>query len=134
VLIVDTSVLLAAADNADPDHASCTKAIEGASPLVTTALVIAETAYLIRRQLGTAAEAAFFRAVAAGELQVEPITPADARRVADLIETYADLGLGGTDASLIVVAERLEATTIATLDRRHFVVRPAHTDAFELVP
>ena len=135
MLVVDTSVLLAAADNADPDHEPCTKAIEGASPLVTTALVIAETAYLIGRQLGSAAEAAFFRAVAAGELQVEVITPADAQRIAELIETYADLSLGGTDASLIVVAERLKAPTIATLDRRHFaVVRPSHTAAFELIP
>ena len=135
MLVVDTSVLLAAADNADPDHDSCTKAIEGASPLITTALVIAETACLIGRQLGSAAEAAFFRAVAAGELQVETITPADARRIAELIETYADLGLGGTDASLIVVAERLDVTTIATLDRRHFgVVRSSHTAAFELIP
>jgi hypothetical protein len=135
VLIVDTSVLLAAADTADPDHERCTQAIEGASPLITTALVIAETAYLIGRQLGAAAEAAFFRAVAAGEIQVEPITPSDAGQIAELIETYADLSLGGTDASLIVVAERLKLTTIATLDRRHFsVVRPTHTTAFELVP
>jgi predicted nucleic acid-binding protein len=94
----------------------------------TTALVIAETAYLIRRQLGAAAEAGFFRALAASELQVEVITPADARRIAELIERYTDLGLGGTDASLIVVAERLGVTRIATLDRRHFgVVRPSHT-------
>jgi uncharacterized protein len=135
LLVVDTSVLLAAADNADPDHASCTRAIQGPSSLVTTALVIAEAAYLIGRQLGAAAEAAFFRAVAAGEIQVEPITPSDARRIAELIDGYADLGLGGTDASLIAVAERLKLTTIATLDRRHFsVVRPAHTSAFELVP
>jgi len=135
LLVVDTSVLLAAADNADPDHEPCTRAIQSVSPLVTTPLVIAETAYLIGRQLGAAAEAAFFRAVAAGEIQVEPITPTDARRIADLIETYADLGLGGTDASLIAIAERLKATTIATLDRRHFgVVRPSHTTAFELVP
>ena len=135
MLVVDTSVLLAAADNADPDHETCTRAIQSASPLVTTALVVAETAYLIGRQLGAAAEAAFFRAVAADEIQVEPITPADARRIADLIETYADLSLGGTDASLVVIAERLNATRIATLDRRHFsVVRPSHTRAFELTP
>jgi len=135
LLVVDTSVLLAAADNADPDHEPCIRAIQSVSPLVTTPLVIAETAYLIGRQLGAAAEAAFFRAVAAGEIQVEPITPTDARRIADLIETYADLGLGGTDASLIAIAERLKATTIATLDRRHFgVVRPSHTTAFGLVP
>lgn len=135
MLVVDTGVLLAAADNADPDRDSCTRAIEGASPLVTTALVIAETAYLIGRQLGPAAEAAFFRAVAEGELQVERLTPSDARRITELIETYADLGLGGTDASLIVVAERLNVSTIATLDRRHFgVMRPNHAAAFELVP
>ena len=46
-----------------------------------------------------------------------------------------DLPLGGTDASLIAVAERLGATRIATLDRAHFsIVRPAHCDAFELSP
>ena len=135
MLVVDTSVLLAAADNADPDHDPCIRTIQDAGPLVTTTLVVAETAYLIGRQLGAAAEAGFFRAVAAGEIQVEPITPADTRRIADLIETYADLGLGGTDASLVVLAERLNVTRIATLDRRHFtVVRPSHIAAFDLVP
>jgi predicted nucleic acid-binding protein len=135
LLVVDTSVLLAAADNADPDHELCIRTIQDAGPLVTTTLVVAETAYLIGRQLGAAAEAGFFRAVAAGEIQVEPVTPADARRIADLIETYADLGLGGTDASLVVLAERLNVTRIATLDRRHFtVVRPSHIASFDLVP
>jgi predicted nucleic acid-binding protein len=135
LLVVDTSVLLAAADTADPDHQACVEAIQNAAPLVTTAFVVAETAYLIGRQLGAGAEAQFFRAVADGELQLEAITPADARRIAELIETYADLGLGGTDASLIVTAERLKLTAIATLDRRHFsVVRPAHVAAFEIVP
>jgi predicted nucleic acid-binding protein len=135
LLVVDTSVLLAAADNADPDHELCIRAIKDAGPLVTTTLVVAETAYLIGRQLGAAAETGFFRAVAAGEIQVEPITPADTRRIADLIETYADLRLGGTDASLVVLAERLNVTRIATLDRRHFtVVRPSHIAVFDLVP
>ncbi len=135
MLIVDTNVLLAAADNADPDHQACVETIQNAGPLVTTAFVIAETAYLIGRQLGAAAEARFFRAVADGEIQIETITPADTRRIAELIETYADLGLGGTDASLIAIAERMKVSTLATLDHRHFsVVRPAHTAAFELFP
>ncbi|MGH3002169.1 MAG: PIN domain-containing protein [Gaiellaceae bacterium] len=86
-------MLLAAADNADadPDHQACAEAIQHAGPLVTTALVVAETPYLIGRQLGAAAEARFFRAVADRELQIETMTPADARRIAELIETYADL-------------------------------------------
>ncbi len=52
-----------------------------------------------------------------------------------LAERYADLGLGGTDASLVALAERLGLTTLATFDRRHFtVVRPAHTPSCTLLP
>jgi predicted nucleic acid-binding protein len=136
VLIVDTGVLLAAADNADADHDACARLLEDETgPLVTTALVIAETAYLIGRQLGARAEARFFRAIADGDVHVESLTAADDHRIADLVERYTDLPLGGTDASLIVIAERLDPSRIATLDRRHFtVVRPDHVNAFELIP
>jgi predicted nucleic acid-binding protein len=86
VLVVDTSVLLAAADNADPDHATCAAALTDSNPLVTTELVVDETAYLVGRQLGAAAEAGFFHSVANGDLHVEPFTPSDAGRIAELIE------------------------------------------------
>jgi len=135
VLIVDTGVLLAAADDADPDHIACVEIVETADQLVTSHLVIAEAAYLIARQLGPRAEAAFFRSVAQGDVVIESLTRADLDRVADLVEKYVDLPLGGTDASVVTIAERLDQTRVATLDRRHFtVVRPAHCDAFELVP
>ncbi|MFZ5851721.1 MAG: hypothetical protein ACOYY2_10055 [Actinomycetota bacterium] len=53
----------------------------------------------------------------------------------DLVITYADLGLGGTDASLVPIAERPGAARLATLDHRHFrVVRPRHAAAFEMLP
>jgi hypothetical protein len=43
--------------------------------------------------------------------------------------------LGGTDASLVALAERMGEATIATLDHRHFrVVRPKHANAFTLLP
>jgi predicted nucleic acid-binding protein len=73
-------------------------------------------------------------------LAVAPITFVgleldDLRRMADLMDTYADLPLGTVDAAVITAAERLGITTIATLDRRHFhVVRPRHTAAFALLP
>jgi predicted nucleic acid-binding protein len=52
VLIVDTGVLLAAADDADPGHIACVEIVETADQLVTSHLVIAEAAYLVARQLG----------------------------------------------------------------------------------
>lgn len=55
--------------------------------------------------------------------------------MADLVERYADFPLGGSDASVIAIAERLSITTILTTDRRHFAaVRPAHIEAFTLLP
>lgn len=136
MLIVDTGVLLAAADNSDRAHAACVDLVETASePLVTTALVVAEAGYMIERQLGSSAEAQFYRSVAAGDVLVEVLTAADYTRMAELIEGYADFPIGGTDASLVAIAERLGITQIATLDRRHFsAVRPTHCPAFRLVP
>ena len=136
MLLVDTGVLLAAADASDPDHDACADLLEvTTTPLVTSPLVVAEAAYLIDRQLGSGAEAGFFRSIAAGDLLVEALTATDYVRIADLIQRYGDLPLGGTDASLVALAERLGAGTVATLDHRHFrVVRPNHVEALTLVP
>jgi uncharacterized protein len=136
VLIVDTGPLVATADRDDPDHDACRLLLESdTGVLVTTAMVVAEAAYLIARRGGPAAESALYRSIIAGEVTVEPLSVPDWVRIAGLVDTYSDLGLGGTDASVIAVAERLGVTTVATLDRRHFaVVRPAHCDAFELLP
>ena len=97
--------------------------------------VIIETCWLIESRLGPAAEAGFLHSINVGELVRVDLLDDDWTRVAELIETYVDLGLGVVDASVIAVAERLRVTTIATLDRRHFnVVRPKHIAAFELLP
>lgn len=98
-------------------------------------MVVTETGWLIDRQLGTTAESGFYHSIADGDLTVEELTNVDWDRIAELVETYADLRLGGVDASMVAVAERLGVSEIATLDHRHFtVVRPSHIDAFTLLP
>ena len=98
-------------------------------------MVIAEAAYLIDRQLGAKAEASLYASVTDGQLEVADLGTADWQRSQDLVSTYADLRLGGTDASVDAHAERYGEVRIATLNRRHFaVVRPRHADAFELLP
>lgn len=136
MLIVDTGPLVAAADRNDRRHHACLELLETASgPLVTTAMVVAEAVYLLTRELGPHAEPAFYDAIINGTLTVEPLTSVDWQRIRELVDRYQNLPLGGTDASLIAIAERLGATRIATLDRAHFsIVRPAHCDAFDLNP
>jgi predicted nucleic acid-binding protein len=78
---------------------------------------------------------AFARSIAAGELIVEPVLDAEWARIADLAEQYRDLPLGIVDASVVALAERHAATTLASLDHRHFsAVRPRHVSGFTLVP
>jgi len=107
VLIVDTGPLVATADRADRDHVACRELLESdEGPLVTTAMVIAEAAYLIDRQLGPKAEASLYASIIEGQAEVADLDITDWQRIQDLVSTYADLRLGGTDASVVALAER----------------------------
>jgi uncharacterized protein len=104
-------------------------------PLLMPAPVLTEVGYLLEREKGASAEAEFIRSVRTGQVMMVPLTAHDLDRMAELVETYGDFPLGLVDASVIAVAERLRADSIATLDLRHFsVVRPRHRAAFDLLP
>ena len=123
-------------DADDAHHAASLELLEThPGPLLVPTLVVTEATYLVGTRLGWQAEVRFLGDLAAGLLTPEPVDPSDLLRIAELVARYHDLPLGSVDASVVAAAERLGVTTIATTDRRHFaVVRPAHTDAFELVP
>jgi len=132
--VVDTGPLYAAVDQDDADHARCRAVLQDATRrLVIPALVVAEVTYLIANRLGAGVEARFLRSLA--RLDLEAPAPEDWPRIAELVEQYGDFPLGGIDASVIALAERLDVDTIATLDERHFrAVRPKHRRAFPVVP
>lgn len=135
MLIVDTSVLVAAANTREASHDACAELLRSEEALVVPAPVVTETCIMIERRLGTPYEARFLAAVAAGGLDVEALGTADYQRAADLVTTYDELGLGFVDAAVVAVAERLGTTRIATLNHRDFrVVRPTHAASLTLVP
>jgi predicted nucleic acid-binding protein len=135
-IVVDTGVLLAAADTDDADHGACAQLLrDHRRQLVVPSPVIPETCWQIERNLGPHSEAAFLRFIVTGDLVVVDLAVADYRRCVELIERYADLGLGMVDASIVTVAENHQIATIATLNDRDFrVVRPRHCEAFDLIP
>jgi predicted nucleic acid-binding protein len=101
--------------------------------LVIPALVVAEVTYIVGRRLGAAAEAAFLRGL--GLLDVEAPLPDDWPRIAELVDRYRDFPLGGTDASVVALAERLGTDVVITFDHRHFsAVKPRHCAAFRILP
>jgi len=139
VIVCDTAPLVAAALFRDPDHRRCVDLFAGLRmanrDMLLPAPIIAEVGYLLAAKAGARIEAVFLRSVAAGDFISVDLTVADYERMAELVEQYADLPLGTSDASVIALAERLNVTEVATLDLRHFtVVRPRHVQALTLLP
>lgn len=135
-LILDTGPLLAALDAADPDHERCARLITSVrEDLVVPILVLAELDHWCHKRLGADVWLDFLDDVLAGAYRPEAPTARDLDRCRELQETYLDLRLGVTDASVIALAERLGEDKVATLDHRHFgTVRPSHTEALRLLP
>ena len=139
MIVCDTGPLVAAALSNDADHKACMELFgrlhAAGRELLVPATVVAEVSYLLAREAGSRVESLFLRSLADGDFVPVELLAADYRRMADLVVTYASLPLGATDASVIAVAERLDLTEVATLDRRHFtVVRPDHVNALTLLP
>jgi predicted nucleic acid-binding protein len=131
---LDTGPLYGVVDGDDADHARCRALLERADHrLIIPTLVITEAAYLIGTRLGPDVEAQFLRTLT--RMHVESPTPDDWPRIAELVKQYGDFPLGGVDASIVALAERLDIETVITLDDRHFrAVRPRHRKAFRLLP
>jgi predicted nucleic acid-binding protein len=134
IAIVDSGALIAVANSADRHHRTCLAALQlPGVHLVIPALCVAEAAFVIQRDQGARTEARFLRGLESFDVQV-PLA-ADWPRIGDLVERYADFPLGGTDASVVALAERLGTDLVITLDRRHFqAVQPRHCARFRLLP
>ena len=134
--IVDTSALVALVQSRDPWHAAVAAAIAAERGSLTVPLtVVVETAQVIGRRLGAAAESAWLRALVAGRWAIEPSTVPDLERAAQLIDQYREADIGLVDATVVAMAERLGSVRLYTLDRRDFgIIRPRHVASLELLP
>ncbi len=132
--IVDSGPLLATANDADPDHAACVDALTQRNlDLMIPALCVAEVCYFLGERHGLDIEARFVAGLA--DFPVVAPDPEDWPAIADLVRRYRDFPLGTTDASVVVLAERMDTTRIVTLDRRHFgVLKNRRGQPFELYP
>lgn len=132
--ILDTGPLYAVADESDLDHERSLSVLRRRDfDFVIPAMAVAEASYLVGRRLGPRAEAAFLRGLAA--FDVEAPHPDDWQRIGELVDLYSSFPLGGVDASVVALAERLGTDTVVTLDVRRFrAIQPRHFPVFRLLP
>jgi uncharacterized protein len=136
VIVLDTSGLLAAIDAKQHQHDAAAAVLRQASgPLLLSPFVLAELDYLISTRVSTTAAQALLGQVSAGVYRLESMNADDVAAASEIIERYRDLELGLADASLVVLADRYDASDLLTLDERHFrAVRGHFGRPFRILP
>jgi predicted nucleic acid-binding protein len=136
VILLDTSGLLAAIDASQRAHEAARRALENVEgPLVISPFVLAELDYLLATRVGVAATLALLDEVGAGAYELAPFDARDVAEARRLIDSYRDLELGLADASIAVLAGRLDTDAVLTLDERHFrALRGPGGRPFRLLP
>ena len=136
VLVLDTSVLLAALDPDDVEHASSSALLDEArEPLVVPVPVLGELDYMIAQRGKAELWHAFVDDLGTGAYDLHPTDPELVVRASRLQARYADLGIGFVDAAVFLTCVDLGEPKVATLDRRHFsVLRTPDGNALEILP
>jgi uncharacterized protein len=136
ITIVDSGPVVAAADPADPrcgDARRCL--VEAPGALIIPAPVTAEIDHLIGVRVGPRARKRFLADLAAERFVVGCLTPSEHAAALAVDRRYADLNLGLADASLVVLAARVDTNRLMTFDHRDFqAVTPLQGGVFELLP
>jgi predicted nucleic acid-binding protein len=135
-ILLDASIVLAAADQADLNHGAAMAWFDRADePLLLAALTLADLDTLLQRELGSDAAMAVVAAVTGGAIRLVQPIDADLIRASELMSATAEHRPRLVDALMVAAAERLEIHRIATFDRRPIAVfRPRHVRAFDLEP
>jgi uncharacterized protein len=131
-VVLDTNVVVALYDAADPDHRSVADWIATLDEdLVATPLAVAEMDYLVRQRGGKDAQQTLWRDLDVGAYAV--------RWWADALDETLDIArrhpfAGLTDASLVALAGRLRTRRIATVDQHFRSMTTPAGETFVLLP
>lgn len=135
-VLLDPSMVLAAADAADLNHKAAVAWFERADePLLLGALGLADLDLLLQRELGVAATQAVVASITAGSIRLIAPTTEDLARAGELLVEASEHRPRLADAVLVATAERLSVRRVAAFDRRPLAVfRPRHVRGIDFEP
>jgi predicted nucleic acid-binding protein len=136
MILADTSGLLCLYNSREPNHEAVrTVVADERGPLVVSPYVIAELDYLVATRWGVTQEAQVLAELSMPAYTLATIDRDDLQCCVEVVKKYADKQMGVTDASIVVLAERMGIDRVLTLDRRHFeAVRTRSGGQLTLLP
>ncbi len=121
MIIADSGFWLALGDKKDQHHLKANDfARTTTERLITTYPVITEVCHLLLKRQGISAQLKFIAMYQLGAFDVFEIPKDEKKRIALLMQQYADLPMDFADASLVLLAEHLGHGRILSTDKRDF--------------
>lgn len=121
MIVADTGAILALL-NADDRHHQVVRLMyeSTGSQWVLPWAVLPEVDYLLATRIGARAQRIWLDDLSSGAFAVAWGTEADLLRARAIDKRHAALRLGLVDTCVMAMAERMRASAIVTVDRRHF--------------
>jgi len=133
--LVDAGPLVALIVSREAAHELCVEALRSIDlPLLTTWPALTEAMYLVGRRGGWTAQRALWRLVDEEDLEIVEQPARAIKRIAKLMERYADRPMDLSDATLVALAEERDEKRIFTLDADFGIYRIHGRSRFELLP
>lgn len=129
--VVDAGPLYALFDRRDRRHAQALDFLKRqADPMITTAPVITEVAFLLRRSADTRLK---FLRWSHSYLEIDAELGSDLPRIADILAKYRDIRPDFADASLVALCERRRLRRVASIDKDFAIYRTLTNEPFDNV-
>jgi len=130
-IVVDAGPLIALFDRDDRHHRRAVEFVRNRrSRLITNLPVLTEATFLLRFSVDAQSDLLSW---AHKSLEIDQDTSADLPRIIAFLDKYRDMPADFADASLVALAERLNASHVASIDSDFAVYRLAGKRRFENV-
>lgn len=134
--LIDTSVLIAAANSREMRHveaARALRALEGERAIIPVT-ILTETLCFVRTRYGLDHHRRLWASLQSSGIEVLPADVDLVQEAWRIDERYADVGYGFADCTLLASCEALRTARILSFDRRLAAYRPSFAPALEVLP
>lgn len=130
--LIDTGPLIALFNKNDKYHDKIKKFIKHYEGILTTSWpVMTEVCHML--DFNISAQIDFLKWVKLGGLKIEDIKSSEIDKIIQLSEKYSDVPMDLSDASLVVISERLKIKEIITIDSDYFIYRTTEREMLKNV-
>jgi len=136
MILTDTGPLVALLDKDDPNHVACVITANQltSGPLVTTWPCFTEAMYLLGEVGGHRYQAELWKLQIKQRLILHPLSDAEVKHMAVLMEKYHDTPMDLADASIMAVAESRSFHCVFTVDSDFYIYRLTDGSTLKVIP